>query len=74
LPYPKPGYTIQKLPENQSINNSKERGFSILEVDGRGNIEKRKTFSDESENPPAINDPSWDIDEQLKLRWYAKMN
>jgi hypothetical protein len=27
-----------------------------------------KTFSDESENPPATNDPSWDIDEQLKLR------
>jgi len=43
-------------------------------VNGRRNIGKKKTLSDESENPPAINDPSWDIDEQLKLRWYAKMN
>lgn len=29
---------------------------------------KSKTFSDESENPPATNDPSWDIDEQFKLQ------
>lgn len=26
------------------------------------------TFSDESENPPATKDPSWDIDEQFKLQ------
>jgi hypothetical protein len=33
----------------------------------------KKTFSDESENPPATNDPSWDIDEQLKLRQLTKI-
>ena len=57
---------------HQVCQNSLERGISIGGVDGRGHIEKKITFSDESENPPAINDPSWDIEEQLKLRWYAK--
>lgn len=28
---------------------------------------ENKTFSDESEKPPATSDPSWEIDEQFKL-------
>lgn len=28
---------------------------------------KERTFRDESENPAASKDPSWDIDEQFKL-------
>jgi hypothetical protein len=30
------------------------------------------TFNDESENPPATKDPSWDIDEQFKLGQFIK--
>lgn len=43
------------------IKPRKERGFSF------GEEERERTLSDESENPPATNDPSLDIDEQVKL-------
>jgi len=49
----------------------REKGCSIGRVE-RGEGWRERTFSDESENPPTSNDPSWGIDEQLKLGSWAK--
>jgi hypothetical protein len=61
LPYPKPSETTEFY-QLITVITWKEKYH-----------EKGLTFTDESENPPTTNDPSFEIDEQFNLWFHGIM-